>query len=302
MRAREPDRAGFVERDGVRVGWELWDRGQPPGTPTVFLLPTWGIVHSRFWKAQVPDLARRYRVLTLDNLGNGRSDRSADPPKLTVAATVADCIAALDATDTESAVVVGLSMGGAFALRLAALHPERISGAVFIAPSVAGYGHEFEGRETVDFEADVDTFDGWRHETRKAYLGDWPGFAGWFFRRAFNEPHSTKQIEDCVAWSQETTPEIILAGYASYDLPGATLGPSADFVPLIRCPTLVIVGTADDITEPSVGIELAAALGAELVLLEAAGHVPTARDPVRINLLLRSFVERVRRTSSRQPQ
>ena len=199
----------------------------------------------------------------------------------------------MDATGTASAVIVGLSMGGSFALRLAGLHPDRVTGAVFIAPSVAGFGHEFEREETVDFEADVETFDGWRHETRKAYLGDWRGFAEWFFSRAFTEPHSTKQIEDCVGWAQETTPEIILAGYASYDLPGSTLGTSPELVPLVQCPTLVIVGTADDITEPSVGIELAAALGAELVVLEGAGHVPTARDPVRINLLLRSFVERV---------
>ena len=294
MRAREPDRAGFIERDGVRVGWELFDRGHPPGTPTVFLLPTWHIVHSRFWKGQIPDLARRYRVLTLDNLGNGRSDRPTDPAKLTIAATVSDCIAAMDATETEKAVIVGLSMGGAYAIRIAAVHPERVAGAVFIAPSVAGFGHEFEGREEVDFEADVDSFEGWRHETRASYLGDWRGFAEWFFRLAINEPHSTKQIEDSVTWAGETTPEIILAGYAAYDLPGATMGSSHDFVARVRCPALVIVGTADEITEPSVGTELAAALGANLVLLEGSGHVPTARDPVRINLLLRAFVERVR--------
>ena len=66
MRAREPDRSGFVERDGVKVGWELFDRDLPADAPSVFLLPTWAIVHSRFWKGQVPDLARRYRVLTME--------------------------------------------------------------------------------------------------------------------------------------------------------------------------------------------------------------------------------------------
>src|SRR5882762_7191462 len=117
MRAREPDRTGFVDRDGVKVAWELFDRDLPAGAPTVFLLPTWAIIHSRFWKGQIPDLARRYRVLTLDNRGNGRSDRPAELEQLTLAQTIADCIAAMDATDTAAAVIVGLSMGGAFGLR-----------------------------------------------------------------------------------------------------------------------------------------------------------------------------------------
>jgi two-component system cell cycle sensor histidine kinase/response regulator CckA len=44
MRAREPDRTGFIDRDGVKVAWELFDRDLPAGAPTVFLLPTWAIV------------------------------------------------------------------------------------------------------------------------------------------------------------------------------------------------------------------------------------------------------------------
>ena len=70
-RARYPDREGFVERDGVRVFYEVYGDGEP----TILLLPTWSIIHSRFWKAQIPYLARRFRVITFDGRGNGRSDR-----------------------------------------------------------------------------------------------------------------------------------------------------------------------------------------------------------------------------------
>ena len=45
------------------------------GEETLLLLPPWSIVHSRFWKAQVPYLARHFRVVTFDPRGNGRSDR-----------------------------------------------------------------------------------------------------------------------------------------------------------------------------------------------------------------------------------
>ena len=59
-RARYPDRTGYVERDGVRVFWEQYGDGDP----AILFLPTWSIVHSRVWKAQIPYFARYTRVLT----------------------------------------------------------------------------------------------------------------------------------------------------------------------------------------------------------------------------------------------
>ena len=62
--------SGTVTRDGVTVAYDvhgLEDR------PTILLLPSWAIVHSRFWKAQIPYLARHFRVVSFDGRGNGRS-------------------------------------------------------------------------------------------------------------------------------------------------------------------------------------------------------------------------------------
>jgi hypothetical protein len=42
-RARYPDESGYVARDGVRTFYEVYGDGEP----TVLLLPTWSIVHSR---------------------------------------------------------------------------------------------------------------------------------------------------------------------------------------------------------------------------------------------------------------
>ena len=66
---------GYVERDGVRVFYEVYGEGEP----TVLLLPTWSIIHSRHWKMQIPYLARHCRVVTFDGRGNGRSDRPPEP-------------------------------------------------------------------------------------------------------------------------------------------------------------------------------------------------------------------------------
>ena len=70
-RARYPDSSGYVERDGVNLYYEVYGSGEP----TVLLLPTWSIIHSRHWKMQIPYLARHCRVVTFDGRGNGRSDR-----------------------------------------------------------------------------------------------------------------------------------------------------------------------------------------------------------------------------------
>ena len=70
-RARYPDSSGYIKRDGVRLYYEVYGSGEP----TVLLLPTWSIIHSRHWKMQIPYLARHCRVITFDGRGNGRSDR-----------------------------------------------------------------------------------------------------------------------------------------------------------------------------------------------------------------------------------
>src|SRR5438477_12148580 len=102
MRARYPDRDGYVERDGVKIFYEVFGDGEP----TVLLMPTWSIIHSRHWKMQVPYLARHYRVVSFVGRGNGRSDRPTGSEAFAETEFAADALAALDATATARAVVV----------------------------------------------------------------------------------------------------------------------------------------------------------------------------------------------------
>src|ERR671925_1033623 len=119
-RARYPDQDGYVERDGIRLYYEVYGSGEP----TVFLLPTWSIVHSRQWKMQIPYLARHCRVLTFDGRGNGRSDRPEEPAAYAEREFAADALAVMDATATERAMLVSLSARAQRALLLAAERPE----------------------------------------------------------------------------------------------------------------------------------------------------------------------------------
>jgi len=104
-RARYPDNSGYTERYGVR----LYDEVYGSGEPGVFLLPTWSIIHSRHWKMQIPYLARHCRVLTFDGRGNGRSDRPATG--YCEDEFAADALAVMDATATERAAILPLSVG-----------------------------------------------------------------------------------------------------------------------------------------------------------------------------------------------
>ncbi len=123
MRARQPDVEGVVERDGITLGYEVFGEHLGVDGPTVLLLPTWTIIHARFWKLQVPYLARHYRVVVYDGPGNGRSGRTTDPSRYTFDAYAADAAAVLDECGVERAVAVGVSLGVPYGLRLAGLRP-----------------------------------------------------------------------------------------------------------------------------------------------------------------------------------
>jgi pimeloyl-ACP methyl ester carboxylesterase/predicted glycosyltransferase len=275
-RARYPDSSGYIKRDGVRLYYEVYGSGEP----TIFLLPTWSIIHSRHWKMQIPYLARHCRVVTFDGRGNGRSDRpEAGYDEREFAA---DALAVMDATGTGRAVIVSLSLGAQRALLLAAGHPDRVAGAVFIAPftPLGSFDPPFP------WDEELGTDEGWAKWNRHYWLREYRGFLEFFFSQMFNEPRSTKPAEDCVGWGLETTAETLVATEL-----GGKLGQeeTRELCRRIRCPVLVIQGTADEITGQGCGIELAEATGGDLVLLEGAGHGPHVRDPVKVNLLLRDF-------------
>ena len=173
---------------------------------TILLLPTWSIIPSRFWKAQVPYLSRHYRVVTFDGRGSGDSGRPEGAAAYTNAEYAADALAVLDATGTDRAVVVGLSCAGAWGVHLAADHPERVSGLLALGPA-CGFDLPSSHRDAYWWGDRVDTTRGWAKYNKYYWLeGDYDDFARFFFSEMFTEPHSTKQIEDCVAWAQEIAP------------------------------------------------------------------------------------------------
>ena len=289
-RARYPEVDGYAERDGVRVFYEVYGSGER----TILLLPTWSIIHSRFWKAQIPYLARHFRVVTFDGRGNGRSDRPVGAEAYSTTEFAGDALMVIDATATERATLVALSSGALWATVLAADHPGRVESIVYVGPGVALVSNHPD-RDVSPFEDALETDPEWV-EAAGLLQRDYVGFLEFFFGRCFNEPHSSKQIEDCIGWALQTRPQTILDTILGIGIPREEL--FRQTCARVRCPTLVIHGDRDLIRPSVQGEALARATGGDLVTLHGSGHIPLARDPVRVNVLIREFVDRRRPSSA----
>jgi pimeloyl-ACP methyl ester carboxylesterase/predicted glycosyltransferase len=292
--ARLPDRSGAASRDGVSLHYDIYgDDIHGDATTTVMLLPTWSVVPSRFWKAQVAFLARHYRVITFDGRGTGRSSRPRGAAAFADREFAADALAVLDATETERAVLVGFSCGATWAIHLAAAHPERALGVVAIAPA-CGLRITRPDVELARWQKTFDEPQGWQKYTRHNWLhGDLADFREFYFTQMFSEPHSTKQIEDCLLWSAETDAQTFV------DTTAARLGAEEpielidDIAPKVQCPVHVVHGTDDRLRKWAIGERLAELTGGRLTLIEQAGHGLAGRDPVLINTLIREFVDAI---------
>ncbi len=279
-RAATPDAQGVVDRDGVAIHWERYGTG----SPAIVFAPTWSIVDSRCWKQQVPEFARRHQVITFDPRGNGRSDRPTEPMAYFEQEFASDMLAVMDAVGVQRAVIVALSLGAQRSLIVAGERPERVHGLVLVGPSLP-----FEEQQAVAsrFTVDLGIDEGWDRYNAHSLRRDYRGFVEFFFGQVFTEPHSTKQIEDCVGWALGTDAETLIAAEVAELDPDRTRQLSA----AVGCPVLVIHGDADAIVPVEIGAAAAALTGGRLVVFAGSGHCPQARDPVRFNLELRAFVE-----------
>ena len=287
MKARYPDSDGIVVRDGGEIRYERYGQGRP----AILLLPTWSLVHSRHWKMQVPYLARHFTVVCFDGRSSGGSGRPAGASAYSDVAFASDALAVMDAAGIESAVLVSLSRGALWSLRLCAEHPDRVLGSVFIAPSLRlAPGHAERDHYEERFGEQLDTDAGWAKLNMHYWRRDYRGFIEFFFANVFTEPHSTKQIEDAVGWGLESDAETLIATVLG---PGLAESATRAITDRLRCPVLVIHGEDDRVRPVAVGEALAAATDAEFMRMPAVGHCPQARKPVAVNLALREFVERV---------
>jgi pimeloyl-ACP methyl ester carboxylesterase len=317
MRARHPDRQGYAERGGVRLSYEVFGEG----SPTLLLVPGWTLP-ARSFKAQVPYLARHYRVVAFDPRGTGGSGRPRGATHYALDEHVADALAVMDVTETASAVLVGKSRGAQTALALAVNHPSRVNGLVAAAPFTPltpwppldaawssfqqrrGWRRQVQGLGTVLREArhvarsksfrlfgrSLAPTEAAKWFNRPSMEADYDAFTEWFVTRVVvNDPYATKQTEDVIGWMRETDGEAAADAFMGDCLRDAE--ETRKLLAAIECPVLVIHGDRDITVPFEWGATFAELTGGRLVAMPGAGHLPGGRYPVKVNLVLREFVD-----------
>ena len=118
-----------LDRDVTLRGLRFAYREHPGGGRPIVLLH--GVAsNAKIWLLVGPLLAKKFRVVALDQRGHGRSDK---PDSGYDFATVAgDLLAFIDTLGLERPVLAGHSWGGNVALEFAATHPDRLSGLVLV--------------------------------------------------------------------------------------------------------------------------------------------------------------------------
>ena len=192
--------------------------------------------------------------------------------------------------ESQDAVVVGLSAGGRALLGLAADHPGRVRGALFVAADV--WLHDTDDPIRAAFEQEREHYGGWWRFNAHYWRRDLAGFAEFFFGEVFPEAHSTRQVEAAAGWALETDAETLVATQS----PARRVlerDSAREALARVRCPALVLHGDEDRIVPLADGRALAEALGAPLEVVVGGGHCVHARHPVWFNLRVRRFVEEV---------
>lgn len=122
--AKSPDRTWIVDSSGVSIRAYEW--GSAGGRP--LLLSHGGFDFARTMDVFAPILAvEGWRVVAWDHRGHGNSEHAA---LYSWDADIRDGIAVLDSVTNEAVPVIGHSKGGALALNLATIRPDRVSALV----------------------------------------------------------------------------------------------------------------------------------------------------------------------------
>jgi pimeloyl-ACP methyl ester carboxylesterase len=256
-----------IERDGVRIHYE--EHGAGAGTP--MLLSHGFCATGRMFASTVTALAAGRRCFTWDLRGHGRSDYPDDADRYSVAHSVGDMLAILDAAGAERAVLLGHSLGGYLSLELQRLHPERVAALVLV-----GTGPGFRND---------DARAGW-NEMCEAFAATFEkkGLDGLPFRSEEVEPDAHRDADGLIRAARHLLTQ--------HD------GRVLEHLPDITVPTLIVVGEKDRQFLAGCSYMAAKIRGARHVVIDGAGHAPMLTHPQPFLTAATAFLEDIDRSSS----
>jgi pimeloyl-ACP methyl ester carboxylesterase len=215
---------------------------------------------SRLWRPQVEALRERFDVVAPDLPGSGTSPMPKEP------FSFVDTV-----TQHLPGALVGNSMGGMVALRTALAHPDLVERLVLIDAGLPEWDwteemRDYWARESAAFEAgDLDT-------AVQLNLDFWLA----------PEYHDEVRPQQRLAFELQSAHE-------EPDL----IWPERPPLSELSVPTLVVVGDRDKPDFVAIGHHLAEQIpGAELAVVEGAGHLVGVEQPEALNALLLEFLSR----------
>jgi pimeloyl-ACP methyl ester carboxylesterase len=281
----------YVRDDGARLidtsggTLQVLEQGDPQGTPIVLL--HCATCSMDWWDNLAPLLEQDHRVIRIDLLGMGGSDKPGSGYGIEdQASAVAEALAKLHVV---GATVVGHSLGGSVAVALAEQSPQLATRIVIV---------------------DQSPEDGFEHESLGEHLSMWPVIGQAIARLVQIAPDSTIRDE----YDQAFAPGYnISSGFDNPDQPvddlrtmtytalKDTVDAEQDFVdesPLderlkaLHVPVLVIFGAEDQIYDPQAAIARYQQVpGAQTHLIPGAGHSPNVEKPDLVAPLILAFAK-----------
>lgn len=254
--------------NGIELHYDVQGSGLP-------LVLTHGIGGSGdTWAATVAALRDRYRVITWDVRGFGRSSKPPGPYSAELWAR--DLAGLLDVIGVDRAYILGHSMGGVIAQRFALDFPERVAALILVSTS-----SQVNAKATEYWMQQADLieqlgFAAYSERNRPAYTPE------------FLEAHPQQLEEDRRRVEMNET-----HAYAA----GSRAVAAYNFTPelsRISAPTLIIQGLTDTRTPPGGSVIISRNIpGSRLVMLEETGHSPYSERPERFLEVLEEFLSHV---------
>ncbi|MBZ6084833.1 4-carboxymuconolactone decarboxylase [Streptomyces olivaceus] len=240
----------------------------PEDAPVLILGPSLGTTW-HMWDRQVPELTQQWRVFRYDLPGHGGAPAR---PAGSVAELTTRLLATLDGLGVQRFGYAGCAFGGAVGIELALRHPERLASLALIAASPRfGTADEFRQRGVIVRTNGLDPIA--RSSPERWFTG---GYAA-------AQPAIT---EWAVQMVRTTDPGCYISAceaLAAFDVRGE-LG-------RVGVPTLVLVGSDDQVTGPAEARTLVAGIpDARLAVVPGASHLVPVEQPAAVtDLLVRHF-------------
>lgn len=218
----------------------------------------------------------RYHCLLYDCRGQGLSDKP-DAPH-TTAQHAGDLVALLNALQIEQAAIIGLSNGGAAALRVAAEQPERVAALV-----VSGAYAQVDGALRAKLTSWISAMDAGGSALRFDVATPW----------VWGETFLNHQYKRLLAFREKGAG--LPTSHAHNLIQGALEYDVFNLLPRITAPTLVIVGEEDVLTPPKQARAFAAHIpNARVEVMPNAGHAAALEQPDNFATLARSWIDQSR--------